>query len=245
MKGALLVCLLICSRLLAFAVPADVLNFWNEANRAYQNKQYEHAIDNYQSILQSKFSDARVYYNLANAYYKKGDKGPALINYMRALKADPALKEAQENINFIQEQPGFAGIPYRDFAGNSLVNLLSPDAWAWLAVLLMLPVAILVLLKTKKRIRYENRWLVLSASTVVLAFAFSIFTHQQYGFRKTAVVTAANGFLYDNLKKTKVKLNLAEGTILRITNSAQSSLVEIELGNGIKGWIDRADIEKI
>lgn len=245
MKKALIICLLVCSRLLAFAVPADVLNLWNEANRAYQNKQYEHAIDNYKSILQSKFSDAEIYYNLGNAYYKNGNKGPALVSYMRALKADPALKEARQNIDFIQAQPGFAGIPSADFAGTSLLDILSPNSWAWLTVLLMLPICLLVFLKVKGKLRYANRWLAFNTIIAVLVFALSIFAHQKNSFKDTAVVTATNGFLYDNLKKTNVKLNLAEGTIVRIVSSTYSSLMEIELGNGIKGWIDRADIEKI
>lgn len=246
MKKALIVCLLlVCSRLLAFAVPADVLNLWNEANRAYQDRQYEHAIDNYKSILQSGFNDAQVNYNLGNAYYKNGDKGLALISYMRALRADPALNEARQNINFIQAQPGFAGIPSADFAGSSLLNILSPDTWAWLTVILMLPICLLIFLKVKGSLRYANRWLALSTTIAVLVFILSIFAHQKNSFKDTAVVTAANGFLYDNLKKTNVKLNLAEGTIVRILNSRHSSLMEIELGNGIKGWIDRADIEKI
>lgn len=245
MKKALIVCLLLCSRLLAFAVPADVLNHWNEANRAYQNRQYEHAIDNYKSVLQASFSDATVYYNLGNAYYKNGNKGPALVSYMRALKADPALREARQNINFIQAQPGFAGIPSTDFAGSALLNTFSPNNWAWLTVILMLPVALLIFLKVNGRLRYANRWLALSTTIAVLVFALSIFAHQKNSFNNTAVVTAANGFLYDNLKKTNVKLNLAEGTIVRIVGSTHSSLMEIELGNGIKGWIDQADIEKI
>lgn len=245
MKKALIVCLLVCSQLLAFAVPADVLNRWNEANRAYQNKQYEHAIDNYKSILQAKFNDAEVYYNLANAYYKNGNKGPALVNYMRALKTDPALREARQNITFIQAQPGFAGIPATNFAGNVLLNVFTPSTWAWLTIILILPIGVLVLLKVQGRIRYANRWLALSSGIALLVFAISIFAHQKYSFKDTAVVTVENGFLYDNLKKTNVKLNLAEGTIVTIISATQSSLVEVELGNGLKGWIDRAEIEKI
>lgn len=245
MKKALILCLLVCSQLLAFAVPAGVLNLWNEANRAYQDKQYQHAIDNYNRILQSKFIDAEVYYNLGNAYYKNGDKGPALVNYMRALKTDPALKEARQNITFIQEQPGFAGVPSKDFSGGPLLNIVNPNTWAWMTILFLLPLCVLVFLKVKGRLRYANRWLALNTGIAVLVFAISIFAHQKYRFKDTAVVTVENGFLYDNLKKTNVKLNLAEGTIVTIISTTQSSLVEIALGNGLKGWIDRAEIEKI
>lgn len=245
MKKALILCLLLCSQLLAFAVPADILNLWNEANRAYQNRQYEHAIDNYESVLQSKFTDAQVWYNLANAYYKNGQKGPALVNYLRAIKADPAMKEARQNIDFIQAQPTFAGVPAPEFSGSSLLNLFTPNTWAWLAILLLLPVCFLIFLKTRGRLRYANRWLALSIGIAALVFTAGILAHQKNSFRDTAVVTAANGFLYDNLKKTNVKLNLAEGTILRITGTGHSSLVEVQLGNGIKGWIDQSEIEKI
>lgn len=245
MKKALILCLLLCSQLLAFAIPADILNLWNEANRAYQNRQYEHAIDNYESMLQAKFSDAAVWYNLANAYYKNGQKGPALVNYLRAIKADPAMKEARQNIDFIQAQPSFAGVPDPGFSGNSLLNLFTPNTWAWIAILLLLPICFLIFLKTRGRIRYANRWLALSIGIASLVFICGIFAHQKNSFRDTAVVIAENGFLYDGLKKTNVKLNLAEGTILKITGGGNSSLVEVQLGNGIKGWIDQTEIEKI
>lgn len=245
MKKALMLCLLLCCQLMAIAVPADILNRWNEANRAYQNRQYEHAIDNYESILKSGFTDAQVWYNLANAYYKNGRKGPAMVNYLRAIKADPELKEARQNIGFIQAQPAFSGVPAPEFSGNSLLNLFTPDTWAWLTVLLLLPLGILVFLKTRGRIRYANRWIALNIGLTCFVLVCGIFAHQKNSFRDTAVVTAENGFLYDNLKKTNVKLNLAEGTIVKITGTGHSSLLEVQLGNGIKGWIDQSEIEKI
>lgn len=248
MKKALVLCLLLCSRLLAFAVPADILNLWNEANRAYQEKQYEHAIDNYQGILKSKFADAQVYYNLANAYYKNGQNGPALVNYMRTIQADPSFREAKQNIVFIQAQSNFKGIQAPGLPGtkwyHKLSDLFSPDAWAWLAAALAIITAILFLLKSRNKISHANRWLSLGAGMAILAFVFSIFAHQNNSFTNTAVVTVENGFLYDSQKKLNVKMNLGEGTIVKITNTS-GALVEVVLDNGLKGWIDPAEIEKI
>lgn len=46
---------------------------------------------------------ARVYNNLGNTYFKKGDKVKATESYLDALEIDPRLKEAKENLKMLKE----------------------------------------------------------------------------------------------------------------------------------------------
>ena len=44
-----------------------------EANRLYGEGQYERAIGLYKGLIEAQVADGVVYYNLGNAYYKRGD----------------------------------------------------------------------------------------------------------------------------------------------------------------------------
>lgn len=46
---------------------------------------------------------ARVYNNLGNTYFKKGDKVKATENYLNALEINPTLKESKENLRMLKE----------------------------------------------------------------------------------------------------------------------------------------------
>jgi tetratricopeptide (TPR) repeat protein len=60
-----------------------------EGVAAYREGDYGAAAAAFESLAASGIRNSRLYYNLGNAYLKKGDLGPALLWYERALKLDP------------------------------------------------------------------------------------------------------------------------------------------------------------
>ena len=94
-----------------------------EANAAFQNANaahnpeaakplYDKAILLYEKIIdQGGVRNAKLYYNLANAYLLKEDLGRAILNYRRAAKLDRADLNIQKNLD-LRPQP--AGGPDRD-----------------------------------------------------------------------------------------------------------------------------------
>ncbi|MBN2131200.1 MAG: hypothetical protein JW741_16995 [Sedimentisphaerales bacterium] len=88
----------------------------NEANTAFQqanaagdstraNELYAQAILLYQKIIeQGQIHNARLYYNLANAYFLKEDIGRAILNYRRAAKLDGGDINVQKNLAFARSQ---------------------------------------------------------------------------------------------------------------------------------------------
>ena len=99
----LLVCMLIVT---GFAVETkmtrdEALLAFAEANRAFRQANestsdpqqarqfYEQTILEYEKIISDGgIKNAKLYYNLANAYQLKGDLGKAILNYRRALRLD-------------------------------------------------------------------------------------------------------------------------------------------------------------
>ena len=57
---------------------------WDAANTAYINGRYDAAIEGYQQILSRGLYSAKLYYNLANASFKAGRTGRAILFYHRS-----------------------------------------------------------------------------------------------------------------------------------------------------------------
>jgi hypothetical protein len=88
----------------------------NEANTAFQQANaagdsnrarelYGKAVLLYEKIIdQGNIRNARLYYNLANAYFLKEDIGRAILNYRRAARLDGGDINIQKNLAFARSQ---------------------------------------------------------------------------------------------------------------------------------------------
>ncbi|MCD8186320.1 MAG: tetratricopeptide repeat protein [Rikenellaceae bacterium] len=72
--------------------------WWERANSAYTGGDYPEAILHYDSIRAQGYVSARLYYNLANAYYKDNQIGKAILNYNKALRLDPGNDDIKHNL---------------------------------------------------------------------------------------------------------------------------------------------------
>ena len=64
-------------------------SLWDRANTAYINGDYHAALEMYERILAGGMGSAKLYYNLANACFKEGQTGRAILFYHRALRLAP------------------------------------------------------------------------------------------------------------------------------------------------------------
>jgi hypothetical protein len=109
--------------LLAVAVPCraglsheQIVDLFNQANQAFRiaNTQpdaagrepyYDKAILAYEKIIQDgSIHNAKLYYDLANAYLLKGDVGQAILNYRRAEQLDAGDRNIQKNLAFARSR---------------------------------------------------------------------------------------------------------------------------------------------
>jgi hypothetical protein len=83
---------------------------FRQANSTTDNPQkaeklYETAILNYEKIINDgQIKNAKLYYNLGNAYLLKGDLGRAILNYRRASQLDKADANIQKNLAFARSR---------------------------------------------------------------------------------------------------------------------------------------------
>lgn len=76
----------------------DLENLMKSGNEFYQNKQYEEAIESYESILKQGYLSSELYYNLGNTYFKVGKIGRAILFYEKSLKIQPNNEDAAHNL---------------------------------------------------------------------------------------------------------------------------------------------------
>ena len=77
--------------------PTDLMA---EANAQYERGEYADAAQQYEALIDSGYEDAALYYNLGNAYFKNGDLGRAVLNYLRAEELSPRDPDIRANLEF-------------------------------------------------------------------------------------------------------------------------------------------------
>lgn len=71
---------------------------FEQANDAYARGAYEEAARGYEALIAESIEDPAVFFNLGNAYYKQGRLGCAVANYERALRLEPGMPDARDNL---------------------------------------------------------------------------------------------------------------------------------------------------
>ena len=132
--------------------PKSQAAIWKSAEEAYSVGDFDGAIREYQSLEKAGAVSSSLFYNLGNAFYRKGSVGKAILYYERALKLDPADKDIRNNLDMARLQtldkidsvPQFILVEWV----KNLRNKLSSNAWAIVSlILLALGVALLLLCK--------------------------------------------------------------------------------------------------
>jgi len=73
---------------------------FNRANVYYEQANYDEAIKQYNSILETGRESGNLYYNLGNCYFKKGELGRAILNYEKARRLIPLDKDLESNYEY-------------------------------------------------------------------------------------------------------------------------------------------------
>ncbi|MBI4720153.1 MAG: tetratricopeptide repeat protein [Chitinivibrionia bacterium] len=75
---------------------------FQSANGSYERGEYEDAIKAYRALLDAGVSNADLFYNIANAYFKSGDLGRAVLWYERSLRRSPRDDDARANLKLVR-----------------------------------------------------------------------------------------------------------------------------------------------
>ena len=223
---------------------------WEQANQAYRDGQFGEAIQQYESILDGGVRNGKVHYNLANAYFKNGQLGPALLNYYRAERLMPGNKDIEHNLELANEQRNdpviedergglstavehfFFGLPYQGVFFAAMILLV-------VAGLASLPLAF------GRRHRLWGYAAFIAGLTGIALTLVATYQHQRLTAQDAAVVMAAQvDVLAGPAPGEAVNFTLHEGIRCHILEQ-QPGWYRVRLANGYNGWLPRTAVEKI
>lgn len=107
--------------------PTDLME---EANDQYERGEYAAAAQQYEALIDSGYEDATLYYNLGNAYFRNGDVGRAVLNYLRAEELSPRDADIRANLELARSRT----VDRVESGGESLFASVSNAARRWVTV---------------------------------------------------------------------------------------------------------------
>lgn len=230
----------------AFASKGNADEMFRQANEAYENGDFQQAIELYNSVIDNGYDSWELRYNMGNAYYRLDNIGKTILNYERALRMAPGKKVVKDNLALARSKTtdNIEEIP-RLFLAEwvlSITKIMTLKGWlTTLAIIFILGLAALsvFLISTE----YKTRKTALINSMVLLALiilsaVFATISFVSASKDNEAVITEPLVVVKGSPDMKGVdKFVLHEGTKLTI-NDTQDDWWQIEIADGKNGWIN-------
>ena len=226
---------------------------WDAAAAAYNAADYLTAIEYYTTILDGGHHSAELYYNLANAYFKREQVGEALLNYNRALRLSPADEDIRHNLAFAEQstKDSIEQIPefFLSTWMRSVRNLMGGNAWTILSIVMLalaLAMALLYLLAQPLTMRKTGFYsMALFGLLFIITTSFAWSARTEATAQRDAIIMSSAASIKSSPDDNSTELFvLHEGTKVRV-GEVMDKWAEVRIADGRKGWIEIDRIERI
>ncbi len=239
-------------KLILFIVLFTQLNFAQESifekgNLAFQNGNYDLAIEYYKQIEANELESPELYFNMGNSYFKLDQIGMAILYFEKAKRLEPLSEDVLANLKLAKRKVlDDIELPDQLFIFDvyqSLKFSFTINQWLWAAALFFSLIFAFLWVK---------RWLVqqfqgvfsIAALIMSIGFIFSaLIALVRIGDFETkqGVVIEAASEVYTSPNENNQAFILHEGTSFEIKRKVNGRY-EISLIDGKTGWISVNDI---
>ncbi len=218
-----------------------------EANTAYQEKDYQKAIKIYESLVDEGLESTSLYYNLGCAYYQENNLASSILYFERAARLDPSNEDIQHNIQVVNShlEDNIQAVP--DFFLKrwffAFTTFTSMRNWAIISILafIILLFFIFIYLLSRK-IRWKKTGFYLAICFFFLMILSITAAQSQYKKRHcTSYAIVFEPTLTTKSSPDENSKNLFiihEGTKVKIVDEL-GDWYEIKIANGSKGWTEK------
>lgn len=221
-----------------------------QSDSAEARQGFADAADKYQLLVSDGVANSRLYFNLGNAYLESGQTGRAIANYLRCLRIEPTMREAQVNLAYAKKMlqtPAEAKRSDSSFAayaaiGNKWLNSrVSPHTVfvvmivAWTAVWAFIGARLL-------GFRFPWKSATCAAIVVFILTAASSTLSWQTAERQMAVVVQAP--VASGAKTDVAAAKVSQGEVVELVQKRGGS-IRVRTGNGETIWLPNDSVEVI
>jgi tetratricopeptide (TPR) repeat protein len=216
-----------------------------KANQEYAAGHYQQAIDGYESLVRANKWNAVLFYDLGNAWFRKGDPGRAILQYERALALDRHHPEAQANLRLVRDEVRALELPKT--LADRYLGFATPAQCVWAAALAFwIAIFALTVLLVSSR-RSAPRVALFSCALLVFGgavFAYYTIENGPQG-RAIAIVTGKNiEARLATADNSGAVLVLPAGSEVKILSN-RGEWLYAALPNNLNGWIPATSVESV
>ncbi|NER10126.1 Tetratricopeptide repeat-containing protein [Muriicola jejuensis] len=226
---------------------------FEEATKAYNEGDYELAIENYQHILESGSHSPSLYFNLGNAHYKLKEIAPSIYYYEKALLLDPNDTEIRDNLNYARQMTidEIEPIPQSAMTRitSRVMNIMTYDQWAYTSIVLMILFVLLYIafyffrFADKKRLAFIGSMVCLFLT--VMSVTLAVLQYQEYRDTRPAIIFARETAVKEEPNNRSTTLfTLHEGSKVFVEETLED-WKKIRLSDGKNGWIPASDMKAL
>lgn len=221
-----------------------------EAEKAYDSKNYKLAITKYESLVKDGFKSYQLYFNLGNAYLRNNDIGKSIYYYELARKINPNDEDIRINLGIATAKTTDKIDAKENFfisaVKSNILTSLSTSTWAWLTIIASVLCCLFVFSfffsnsVAIKRFSFLLGCLLLLTVTITYSLGYSAVNAKKEN--KFAIVIAKEiKILNEPTTSATTKFNLHEGTKVRVVENNGTWLL-IKLDNGNEGWVKGEEV---
>ena len=222
------------------------------SNALYEDGHYEQAARSYQQLVDKGYGDPALYYNLGNAYFKDGDLGRAILNYLRAERLSPRDGDVRANLDFARGQTldvlESSEAPFVRFAASLLSRVTTGELGTVALALWLLFASCLLLLLVGPR-----RWLAWTKPAVLVTGVLLLLgggalagrLYVDSASREAVIVAEEVDVVSGPGARYTPEFTLHAGTEAGLVEK-RGAWARIALpGGSLQGWVPAASIEEV
>jgi hypothetical protein len=232
-------------------IRANPRSEFDRGNQFFQEKSYDSALAVYSGIERQGLESAELYFNMGNAFFKKGDLGHAVLYYLRARRLDPGDDDIAANLAFSR---GYARIqmegvqlnPVYSFA-ETMLGSYRLNSLAWISSALFIGFFLLLTMRFGFGLTFG--WLRGASITLGVLLLLSVcattfkFRHDYVTSR--GVVLAEDCPVQSGpTDQSEIELRGAPGLVVEILGRS-GEYIHVLFENKRQGWVRRDQIEII
>jgi tetratricopeptide (TPR) repeat protein len=222
---------------------------WRRGNEAYLHGDYGAAATAYEELEHQGVVSADLYFNLGDAYFRKGALGPAIWAFEKAAALDPGAEDPRYNLAEARKLAARGAHDRiegedRDPLWIRAVTSLGPSTETWLFVAVYLAFFALVVIRWRAR---DDLRPALGAGVAVLGAAALLtgallFGRAQLDRLPFGVVLPDAVAVKDGADDNyRTAFEVHAGLRVRMIERDQDWL-RVRLGNGLEGWVHASQI---
>lgn len=215
----------------------------------YENGEYDKAITEYKTILDAGLKSGEIYYNIGNAYLKKGETGKAVLNYKRAsifIPRDSALlinyryavsQMKQRDSN--PKKPALLKIlngAFEFFSPGEMMAVFMLVYYAW--------ASLVVISKIKRKKPFVMKFAKFLLFILVISVVIPLYSKVDEAERGAIVISGITDVKFEPLENALPVFPLYEGMKVCILKS-KKGWDKIMRPDGKIGWMKNDSLEAI